>query len=221
MNRFELRNFRKKLGLSRQKFADRLEISIHTLDSWETGKRNIPKTKVKLIYNVFKSTDELILTQDAQAVYKNSNQNFDNFSVLQANRTPYYDTNVISNVVKSFNDVNDQPTYFVDYPPFRNCTAIINNYGESMSPKFRNGERLAVKQITNFDVILWGETYLVITNKKSNHLKVVKDVFPHTTDENKIILRSCNPDFKGDTIIDKTHITSMYLVKGKISQLVN
>lgn len=220
MNRFELRNFRKQLGLSRQKFADRLEISIHTLDSWETGKRNIPKTKVKLIYNVFKSTGGATITQDAQAVYKNSTSG-DDYGLLHLNRTPYYDTNVISNVVKSFNDVSDKPTYFVDYPPFRNCTAIINNYGESMSPKFKNGERLAVKQITNFDVILWGETYLVITNRKSNNLRVVKDIFPHPEDESKIILRSCNPNFKGDTIVDKAHITSMYLVKGKISQLVN
>lgn len=220
MNRFELRNFRKKLGLSRQKFADKLEISIHTLDSWETGKRNIPKTKVKLIFNVFKSSDTIALTHDAQASYKNMPLG-DDFGLLHINRTPYYDTNVISNVVKSFNDVNEQPTYFVDYPPFRNCTAIINNYGESMAPKFKNGERLAIKQITNFDVILWGETYLIITNRKANNLRVVKDVFPHSTDEGKITLRSSNPDFKGDTIVEKAHISSMYLVKGKISQLVN
>ncbi len=220
MNRFELRNFRKKLGLSRQKFADKLEISIHTLDSWETGKRNIPKTKVKLIYNVFQNVDNIILTQDGQSAYKNMHSG-DDFGLLHINCTPYYDTNVISSVVKSFNDVNEQPTYFVDYPPFRNCTAIINNYGESMSPKFKNGERLAVKQITNFDVILWGETYLVITNRRANNLRVVKDVFPHPTDENKIALRSSNPDFKGDTVVDKSNIASMYLVKGKISQLVN
>ena len=220
MNRFELRNFRKKLGLSRQKFADRLEISIHTLDSWETGKRNIPKTKVTLIYNVFNNAARMALTQDGQAMYKNMPLG-DNLNLLQVGKTPYYDTNIVSNVVKSFNDVNEQPSYFVDYPPFKNCTAIINNYGDSMSPKFLNGERLAVKQINNLDVILWGETYLVITNKKSNNLKTIKDVFPYPEDDSKIILKSCNPQFSGDTVIEKAHITSMYLVKGKISQLVN
>lgn len=220
MNRYELRNFRKKLGLSRQKFADRLEISIHTLDSWETGKRNIPKTKVTLIYNVFNNAARMALTQDGQAMYKNMPLG-DNLNLLQVGKTPYYDTNVVSNVVKSFNDVNEQPSYFVDYPPFKNCTAIINNYGDSMSPKFLNGERLAVKQINNLDVILWGETYLVITNKKSNNLKTIKDVFPYPEDDSKIILKSCNPQFSGDTVIEKAHITSMYLVKGKISQLVN
>jgi len=220
MNRFELRNLRKKLGLSRQKFADRLEISIHTLDSWETGKRNIPKTKAALIYNVFNRGNSVDFTFDGQADYKHMGPK-DHLSLLQSSKIPYYDTNVVSSVVKSFNDVNDNPTYLIDYPPFRNCTAIINNYGESMLPKFNNGDHLAIKQITNFDVILWGESYLVVTNKKSNNLKAIKDVFQHPEEENKLILRSANPNFTGDTIIEKAHITSMYLVKGKISQFGN
>lgn len=220
MNRFELRTLRKKLGLSRQKFADKLEISIHTLDSWETGKRNIPKTKATLIYNVFSRVDEGDLVYSRQGDSKQLSLT-DHLNLIQTSKIPFYDTNVVSSVVKSFNDINNHPSYLVDYPPFRNCTAIINNYGDSMSPKFSNGDRLAIKQITNFDVILWGESYLVITNKKSNNLKAIKDVFQHPEEENKIILRSANPQFSGDTIIDKAHITSMYLVKGKISQFVN
>lgn len=220
MNRIELRNFRKKLGLSRQKFADKLEISIHTLDSWETGKRNIPKTKVKLIYTVFSNSHDIDYTFDGQGGYKNR-FNQDHLSLLNTSKIPYYDTNIISSLVKSFNDVNDKPTYYIDYPPFKNCTAIINNYGESMLPKFKNGDRLAIKQITNFDVILWGEAYLVITNKKSNNLRAIKTIFQHPDENSKIILRSTNTNFPGDTIVEKAHITSMYLVKGKISQYSN
>lgn len=53
MNKLELKEFRKNIGLERQDFADKLGISIHTLDSWESGKRNIPKTKIRLIKAVF------------------------------------------------------------------------------------------------------------------------------------------------------------------------
>ncbi|SFS30391.1 helix-turn-helix domain-containing protein [Lutibacter maritimus] len=49
MTGLELRALRKKYGLSRINFADLLNISVHTLDSWEGGKRNIPDLKAEMI----------------------------------------------------------------------------------------------------------------------------------------------------------------------------
>jgi len=42
-------------------------------------------------------------------------------------------------------------------------------------------------------------------------------IFEHG-DKSKLILRSSNPNFKGDTIIDKSNITSLYIIKGKITR---
>lgn len=133
------------------------------------------------------------------------------------NKVPYYDIDVTSHITTSFSDVHETPSFYVDYKPFNDCTAYVNNYGDSMFPKYKNGEKLAVKQIHNFDVINWGETYLVITNGNANDMKTVKDVHPHE-DFNKIILRASNPAYAGDTIINKEDILSMFAVKGKISQ---
>lgn len=49
MKGLELRELRKKFGLSRINFAGLIDISVHTLDAWEGGKRNIPNTKAELI----------------------------------------------------------------------------------------------------------------------------------------------------------------------------
>lgn len=49
MTGLELRGLRKERGLSRQKFAELIKISIHTLDAWEGGKRNIPPLKADII----------------------------------------------------------------------------------------------------------------------------------------------------------------------------
>ncbi len=133
------------------------------------------------------------------------------------NKLPYYDINVTSSIISSFNDVKEVPAFYVDYKPFNDCTAIMPNYGDSMYPKYKNGEKLAVKQIFNLDVITWGETYLVVTNSNANDLRTIKDVFPHE-DNSKIILRASNPNYAGDTVIDKEDIVSMFAVKGKISQ---
>lgn len=89
--------------------------------------------------------------------------------------------------------------------------------GDSMYPKYASGEIIAVKQIFNLDVVQWGEAYLVITNGNANDLRTIKLLHPHD-DESKIILRASNPNYKGDTVINKEDILSLFLIKGKITR---
>jgi len=110
-----------------------------------------------------------------------------------------------------------QAEYFVNYKPFNDCTAYLPVYGDSMYPKYASGEIIAVREITNFDVLQWGEAYVIMTNEKSNHLSSIKLIFEHS-DKNKLILRSSNPNFKGDTIVEKNSITALYIIKGKITR---
>ena len=127
---------------------------------------------------------------------------------------PAYETDVTSHITTSFDDIPETPAFYVDYKPFNDCTAYVNNYGDSMFPKYKNGERLAVKQIFNLEIITWGETYLVVTNGNANDLRTVKDIHPHKEDS-KIILRASNPKYAGDTVINREEIISMYAVKRK------
>lgn len=130
---------------------------------------------------------------------------------------PYYDLDVTATITESFTDVKEDPEFFVDFRPFNDCAAYLPIYGDSMYPTFASGEIIAVKQLTNPDVILWGEAHLVITNAEANNMKTVKLLFPHE-DENKIILRASNPNFRGDTVIPKSSILNIYIVKGKITR---
>ncbi|MCC8146180.1 MAG: XRE family transcriptional regulator, partial [Bacteroidales bacterium] len=111
----------------------------------------------------------------------------------------------------------ETPTFYINYEHFNDCTAYLTHVGDSMSPKYCSGEIIAVKRIYNFDIILWGEAYLVITNDSANNLRTVKLLFQHR-DDDKIVLRSCNPDYKGDTIIRKEDIISLFVIKGKITR---
>jgi phage repressor protein C with HTH and peptisase S24 domain len=86
-----------------------------------------------------------------------------------------------------------------------------------MYPKYASGEIIAVKEITNHEVIQWGEAYVIMTSENSNSLRTIKILHEHP-DPNKIILRSSNPNFKGDTIINKKEIVSLYIIKGKITR---
>ena len=81
MKGLELRALRKKFGLSRIKFAEFINISVHTLDSWEGGKRNIPDTKADLI--------KLKLRELSKSGYGNSNNDGQDVSVVEEEASLY------------------------------------------------------------------------------------------------------------------------------------
>jgi len=109
--------------------------------------------------------------------------------------------------------------YLVNYLPFNDCTAYLPVYGDSMYPKYAAGEIIAIKEITNYEILQWGEAYVVMTDEDSNSLRTIKLIFQHA-DDSKLILRSSNPNFNGDTVISKKNIQSLYIIKGKITRNV-
>ena len=127
---------------------------------------------------------------------------------------PYYNVEISGTFISSFDDAKEYIEFYIDYKPLNDCTAYLPYFGNSMYPMFKSGNTLAVKQINNFNIILWGEPHLIITNDNANNYKTVKCIYPHN-DPSKIILRAKNPDFAGDIIVNKEDILSLFIVKGK------
>lgn len=109
------------------------------------------------------------------------------------------------------------PEYFINFKPFNDCTAYLPVFGNNMSPKYIAGDIIALKKINNFNVLEWGEAYVIFTDQHTNNLKLLKFIHEHP-DSSKIILKSSNSNYKGEMIIKKENITSLYIVKGKISR---
>lgn len=128
---------------------------------------------------------------------------------------PYFDMSLSD--AKDLIVEDQRAEYLVNYLPFNDCTAYLPVYGDSMYPKYASGEIIAIKEITNYEILQWGEAYVVMTDEESNSLRTIKQIFEHT-DSNKLILRSSNPNFKGDTVIDKKNIQALYIIKGKITR---
>lgn len=59
MSQFDLKTFAEENNLSRKKISSELETSIHTVNSWFAGSRNIPKAKQKLLINFCKSSTNI------------------------------------------------------------------------------------------------------------------------------------------------------------------
>ncbi len=130
---------------------------------------------------------------------------------------PYFNVPLSEIANARLSEFNEDPEFYVNFRPFNDCTAYLPVYGDSMYPKYANGDLIAVKECPNADVILWGEAYLVMTNSSSNTMTTLKLLFEHP-DGTKIILRASNPNFRGDTIIERSSICALYIVKGKISR---
>ncbi|ARS38282.1 hypothetical protein CA265_00695 [Sphingobacteriaceae bacterium GW460-11-11-14-LB5] len=128
---------------------------------------------------------------------------------------PYFDMSLSD--AKELIVEEQRAEYLVNYLPFNDCTAYLPVYGDSMYPKYAAGEIIAIKEITNYEILQWGEAYVIMTDENSNSLRTIKLIFQHA-DESKLILRSSNPNFKGDTVIHKKSIQALYIIKGKITR---
>ena len=211
----DVKKIRKELGMTQLDLAKELGVDRRTIINYEKGE-TIPQSKVKLLHFIESKAENKYDSHNSSTDFVEEESLKYNLE-KGSNKVPYYDIDVTSHITTSFKDINEAPSFYVDYEPFNDCTAYVNNYGDSMFPKYKNGERLAVKQMFNLDGLLWGETYLIITNPEANDLRTVKDVFPHK-DESKIILRASNPNYAGDTVIEKKNILSIFAIKGKITQ---
>ena len=206
----DLKLFRQVNNLSQKELAILFDCKQSFISQIETGYRQIPQEFISIL--LAKSEYDLshIKPIREKEIIKDPSSNFSRSGV------PYYeDLDVTASVITSFHDYKEEATFMINYKHFNDCDAYLPVVGDSMHPKYPAGEIVAVKQIRNLDTLLWGETYLVITNDNANNLRTIKDVH-YCSDESKVILRAANPDFAGDTRINKEDILSMYIVKGRI-----
>lgn len=203
----DIKKIRKNLGLTQEELANKLGVDRRTVINYEKGTL-IPESKVKLLHFISNNSIES-LEDDKKEV---SNTEYKN----TPKGVPYYeDIEGTAGITTSFSDFKEIPTFYINYEHFNDCTAYVPIVGDSMYPTFCSGEIIAIKKVFNLDVILWGEAYFVVTNSNANDIRAAKLLFPHE-DDSKIILRSSNPNYKGDTVIDKKDIIHLYLIKGKI-----
>ena len=179
----------------------------NNFSSIENGNRKMGKRLSGELIEYYKLNPEWLF-KGRQPVYNDSKRN---------EGVPYFDLDFSNQPFNESIIANEEPEFYVNFKPFNDCTAYLTIYGDSMYPKYTSGDIISIKKLPNKDVILWGEAYLVITNESANNLCTVKIIHPHKNPD-KIILRASNPNYAGDTVIDKKSILELYSIKGKITR---
>lgn len=176
--------------------------------------------KINRLWFLFGAGEMLLETQNRISV-PNINIHSENIkSALddQASKTriPYYEIPATLSPIAVYSDEKEIPIYYIEMPALKDCDFALPAWGDSMYPKIKNGQIIAVKEIKDKSQILWGEIYLVITDE----IRAVKYLRRHK-DESKVILASENHDHFDDVVIDKKKILNLFIVKGQINILVN
>lgn len=215
----DLERYIKDKNLIKNEVSAILGVSPQYFSAILAGKRPLSQKKVQLLVNHYgEDVLDYRLPDVIIELRNNDNPHITREDYENNIGVPYYeDLDVTGSAITSFEDYKEVPTFRIDYRHFNDCDAYLPVVGDSMLPKFVSGDIIAVKQMKSLDTLLWGETYLVITNDNANNLRTIKDVH-YYPDETKVILRACNPEFRGDIIVKKADILSIYIIKGKIKR---
>jgi len=206
----------KKMTL--QEFYSPIAKHVNNFSPIETGSRMIGKRLSEDVIRYY-HINEVWLATGKGKIFTQEEPNQEKTSAktdLQEG-VPFLNINPSDFSVPGADFLNEKPEYYVNFRPFNDCDAYLPVYGDSMNPKYASGEIIAVREIINKDIIQWGEAYLVMADESANNITTVKLLFEHSNPA-KIVLRAANPNYSGDTILDKAAIRRLFIVKGKITR---
>lgn len=164
MNKFDVRELRKRQGYTREVFSDLIGISIHTLDSWEGGRRKIPESKIKLMQMMFSADKD----DEAEG------------------RPAFRDS-----MPGGLNGLDTEPSFMIDFDPANQGS--INWYeaqGDSMNPEIKKGDYIAFKEIKDFSFLPPGCIYAITTN---NDMRIIRRLHKGQTNK-YYVMTADNPD---------------------------
>jgi phage repressor protein C with HTH and peptisase S24 domain len=212
-----LKEVRSVKDMTLEQFYGPVTEHVSNCSAIENNKRNIGKRLSKDIIAHHRINSEWLKTGDGEMFEDNFADRDISFASSTDPGVPFFNVNLSDLLFDGLGMLKEPPEYYVNYRPFNDCDAYLPIYGDSMYPRYSSGEVIAVREIKNFNVIQWGEAYLVVADERANHITTVKLLFEHQ-DEKKIVLRSSNPNFIGDTIIDRDMIKRLFIVKGKVTR---
>lgn len=136
--------------------------------------------------------------------------------LLYKTRKPFYDVEIFATpgaeLMEKLGVI--EPTQYISVPHFADIHFYIRVSGDSMYPRYRHGDIIAVKKIDHSSFFSWYEPYVIIT--RTNTMRMLKYVHPDPENENNVLLVSYDKEKYLPQPLPKEEIFELYLVKGKI-----
>ncbi|MCP9613039.1 XRE family transcriptional regulator [Coprobacter tertius] len=207
----------RELGVSQNEFADRIKTDRSNFSKHMNGKLPIGNVLInKILVSLDVSKDWLL--EGVGNMFQSSFSENNVVTVsgkaigeLQQRGAPVYDIDVTAGPTgRELAFSRDSLIGSIDIPLISNRTKVVNVSGNSMEPVICNNDLIAIREITNFDLIFWGQIYVVILDD----YRMVKYLRRHENTD-MIILRSENKEYD-DIEIRKIDIRRLFIVENII-----
>lgn len=202
-------------GLNDNKVTVQLKLSVGTLGKSRKEGRDLSDKVIELILNFYNDLDRVWLLTGEGSMLKNSAPQPSAAQEDAGCMLPLIPLDVLAgnpNLDNPGITEDDCEKYSVPDFSCRGADFLIRVSGDSMSPRYCNGNIIACKIIRNVTFIQWGKPYVIDTEQGI----LVKLLYP-AEDPATITCRSVNSALYPDFEIPKAEIRSFSLVVGLIA----
>jgi len=201
----DLKHFRRVNDLTQDELGEFLEMKKSFISKIENGKEKLPSAKFQKLMENPKGWDTSMLQHEIHIEHRASKRK-------ESKGLPVLSFSAMAGYMGENNSValSDEIERCI-IPDFtaRGADFLIRVDGDSMYPRYANGELLAVRVIepTFFQ---WGRVYAMSTQQGC----VVKKIFPDPSNENNILCHSENCENYPDYTIPKSEVLKFAIVVG-------
>lgn len=207
--------YMKYKGLNDNKVTVQLKLSVGTLGKSRKEGRDLSDKVIELILNFYNDLDRVWLLTGEGSMLKNSAPQPTSAQEDAGCILPLIPLDVLAgnpNLDNPGITADDCERYSVPEFSCRGADFLIRVSGDSMSPRYCNGNIIACKIVRNVTFIQWGKPYVIDTEQGI----LVKLLYP-AEDPAAITCRSVNSALYPDFEIPKAEIRSFSLVVGLIA----
>lgn len=211
----KIKKIRNNTGLSQEEFAKSIGVTRSMLSQIEIG-RSIPTytTLASIIHNYEIDANSFFEDETVPKTVPNTVPNQKIAAINKIGRgVPVYNVLATAGTPVLFDDEKEMAIGYIDMPEFNDCQGWVRVTGDSMYPKYRNGDYIAVKEQEDMSEITFGNAFYIILKEQ----KLLKYIRRHEKN-NMIILRSENNKYD-DLDLLRNKIVKLYRVKGLLRDI--
>lgn len=206
----EVKNLRKKWGLTQKQLAIAIGVDTKTIQNWEYGQQ-IPKSKRAILRQIEeKGIAKTFVAPVQPKLYGGDGSDIPMVTLPLIPLDCVAGFPVFDNAGVTLADCEQ---YAVPEFSARGADYLIRVAGSSMYPRYSNGDILACKRVQSLTFFQWGMIYVIDTQQGI----LVKRVYENPNDEKSVICRSENEKEFPPFSLPKNEIRSLSIVVGQIS----
>ena len=204
----------KEMGVRQVQFAERIGVDTSNLSKYLNAHMPLSDSFLnRIVVNLGVSKEWLLDGTDLPfgktLVRLDTGDALQGLAGERGSGTPVYDVDATAGVSSGRSELfsNENIVGWVNLPNMSPHCRIVRVSGDSMAPVIKDGDFIAVRELSNPSQIFWGQIYVV----QLDDFRMVKYVRRHT-DPNMVVLRSENPNYD-DMDVRRNDIHEMLLVQ--------